>query len=172
MKKICIFVFLVLMMSTIFAEDVPKFIYNDKVFEIGDTNISILEKLGSPNRIYYESFEPNPSFDLVSYEYKDEEGEVTVFYFYREEERVIRITSSSKEFGIIHNEIKVFCKSSIKNDIEKLLGKGILVYLQEDGTKIYEYEYSNEYTKWFTFITQFFYDDNQLDFIFATFELW
>ena len=53
MKKICIFVFLVLMMSTIFAEDVPKFIYNDKVFEIGDTNISILEKLGSPNRIYY-----------------------------------------------------------------------------------------------------------------------
>ena len=49
------------------------------------------------------------------------------------------------------------------NNIDTLLGKGILVYVQEDGTKIYEYEYSNEYTKWFTFIVQFFYTDNVFD---------
>jgi len=60
---------------------------------------------------------------------------------------------------------------STKNDIEKLLGKGILVYLQEDGTKIYEYEYSNEYTKWFTFITQFFYDNNIVEGLFISGEI-
>ena len=168
MKKIYIFIFLVLMTSTIFAEDAPKFIYNDEVFEIGNTNVYILEKLGSPNRIYYEAFEPNQNFDLVSYEYKDDENNITVFSFYRGEEIIVRIESNSSKFGISYLDKCFFCNMSTKNDIEKLLGKGILVYLQEDGTKIYEYEYSNEYTKWFTFITQFFFNNNIVEGLFIS----
>lgn len=163
MKKTYIFIFLVLLISTVFAEDAPKFIYNDKVFEIGVSNSYVLEKLGSPNRIYYEAFEKNSNYDLVSYEYKDEDGEKTIFSFYRGPEIIVRITSSSRKFGISYLGTNYFCHNTLKNNIDTLLGKGILVYVQEDGTKIYEYEYSNEYTKWFTFIVQFFYTDNVFD---------
>lgn len=173
MKKIIfLYIFIFLFSLSSASEMTLKFIYNNEVFEIGDTNVSIIEKLGSPNRIYYEAFEQNPDFDLISYEYEDENEEETIFHFFRNEEKIIRITSSSSKFGILYNKKKLFCKSSSKNNIDELLGRGILIYIQEDGTKIYEYEHSNEYTKWFTFITQFFYDSNMLDFIYVTSELW
>ena len=172
MKKTYFLIIFALLISTVFAEEAPKFIYNDELFEIGDTNSYILEKLGAPNRIYYEAWEYNSDYDLVSYEYKDEDGEETVFHFFRKEEKIIRITSSSRKFGISYQNTNYFCHTTSKNNIDALLGKGILVYVQEDGTKIYEYEYSNEYTKWFTFLVQFFYDNNELNFIYATAELW
>ena len=74
MKKAYFLIIFALLISTVFAEEAPKFIYNDELFEIGDTNVSIFEKIGAPKRIYYEAFEQNPNFDLISYEYRDKYG--------------------------------------------------------------------------------------------------
>ena len=122
-KTLCLSFFILLFYYLSASEIAPEFIYNNDSFEIGDTNISILEKLGSPNRIYYEAFEQNSNFDLISYEYKDDENNITVFSFYRGEEIIVRIESNSSKFGISYLDKCFFCNMSTKNDIEKLLGK-------------------------------------------------
>ena len=169
MKKTYFLIIFVLLISTVFAEEAPKFIYNDELFEIGDTNVSIFEKIGAPKRIYYEAFEQNPNSDLISYEYRDKYGKRTVFSFYRGSEVIVLMNSDSNLAGIKTENSSFICGKTTKTEIEKYLGKGILVSIEDNDTLIYEYSFSNKNYPSFPIDYQFFYKDTILSSIVVNF---
>ena len=170
MKKIIfLYIFIFLFSLSSASEMTLKFIYNNEVFEIGDTNVSIIEKLGSPNRIYYEAFEQNSNFDLISYEYKDENGNLTVFSFYRGSEVIVLINTDSNFAGIKTETSMILCGKMTKADIEKKIGKGILVCVESDDTLVYEYSFTNKLYPSFPIEYQFFYKNSILSGIVVNF---
>lgn len=168
-KTLCLSFFILLFNYLSASEIAPEFIYNNDSFEIGDTNISILEKLGSPNRIYYEAFEQNSNFDLISYEYKDENGNLTVFSFYRGSEVIVLINTDSDFAGIKTETSMILCGKMTKADIEKKIGKGILVCVESDDTLVYEYSFTNKLYPSFPIEYQFFYTNSILSGIVVNF---
>ena len=167
MKKTLCLSFIILLFISIWNS---TWIYLQQwFFWNGDTNISILEKLGSPNRIYYEAFEQNSNFDLISYEYKDENGNLTVFSFYRGSEVIVLINTDSDFAGIKTETSMILCGKMTKADIEKKIGKGILVCVKSDDTLVYEYSFTNKLYPSFPIEYQFFYKNSILSGIVVNF---